>query len=90
MNKFNSCIYRYWKYYDNRIEEGPRDISKYGLPSSLQNMNAAFIWEINKKTYFFKGDNYWRYDESSYTVDSNYPRNIAIWGKKRAQIRHYI
>ncbi|XP_073249979.1 uncharacterized protein [Porites lutea] len=70
----------YWKYYDNRLEEGPRDIKQYGLPSALQNMDAAFIWEGNKKTYFFKGGNYWRYNENSNSIDANYPRSISVWG----------
>ena len=80
------CVCRYWKYYDNRLEEGPRDIKQYGLPSALQNMDAAFIWEGNKKTYFFKGGNYWRYNEKSNSIDANYPRPISVWGKKQSWI----
>lgn len=81
------CVCRYWKYYDNRLEEGPRDIKQYGLPSALQNMDAAFIWEGNKKTYFFKGGNYWRYNENSNSIDANYPRPISVWGKKQSNTK---
>jgi len=70
----------YWKYSGSRLEEGPRDISKYGLPSSLQNPDAAFVWQGNKKTYFFKGGNYWRYNEITHAVDDRYPRSISVWG----------
>ena len=83
------CVCRYWKYYDNRLEEGPRDIKQYGLPSALQNMDAAFIWEGNKKTYFFKGGNYWRYNENSNSIDANYPRPISVWGKKQSWIHTF-
>jgi len=70
----------YWKYSGSRLEEGPRDISKYGLPSALQNPDAAFIWEGNYRTYFFKGENYWRYNENYRSVDAGYPRHISVWG----------
>ena len=56
----------------------------YGLPSALQNMDAAFIWERNYKTYFFKGGYYWRYNENSKSIDGNYPRPISVWGKKQS------
>ena len=47
----------------------------------MENMDAAFIWEKNYKAYFFKGWEYWRYDEISNRVDPGYPKNISIWGK---------
>ncbi|KAM7448845.1 hypothetical protein ABFA07_003124 [Porites harrisoni] len=74
----------YWMYFDYRLEEGPRYLTQYGgrdgLPSALENMDAAFIWEKNYKAYFFKGWEYWRYDEISKRVDPGYPKNISIWG----------
>ena len=73
-------------YAGSRLEEGPRDISKYGLPSDLQNPDAAFVWAGNKKTYFFKGINYWRYNEKNAAVDAGYPRPISVWGKKPARM----
>ena len=71
-------------YFDDRLEEGPMHINQYGLPSSLGNMDAAFIWEKNYKTYFFKGENYWRFNElgDRNSMDSGYPKHISIWGKK--------
>ena len=72
-------------YFDYRLEQGPRYLTQYGgrdgLPSALENMDAAFIWEKNYKAYFFKGWEYWRYDEISKGVDPGYPKNISIWGK---------
>ena len=72
-------------YFDYRLEQGPRYLTQYGgrdgLPSALENMDAAFIWEKNYKAYFFKGWEYWRYDEISKRVDPGYPKNISIWGK---------
>lgn len=74
-------ICRYWKYFDQRLEEGPREISKLGLPSDLHDLDAAFIWEGNYRTYFFKGDDYWRYNENYKSVDAGYPKHISVWGE---------
>ena len=81
------CVCRYWKYFDYKLEEGPSDINQYGLPSALQNMDAAFIWERNYKTYFFKGGYYWRYNENSKSIDANYPRPVSVWGKKQSNTK---
>lgn len=70
----------YWRYYGSILEEGPGDISQIGLPSSLRDLDAAFIWGGNKKTYFFKGNIYWRYNEFNKAVDKNYPKSIIAWG----------
>lgn len=39
------------------------------------------MWGGNGKTYFFKGHQYWRYNEMDKTLDAGYPRNISVgWG----------
>ena len=46
-------------------------------------MDAVFTWEKNKKPYFFKDKQYWRYNEHYRRTDSGYPRNIrSAWGLK--------
>lgn len=42
------------------------------LPS---NLDAVFTWK-NGRTYFFKGTQYWRYNEDSHKRDLGYPRSI--------------
>lgn len=39
-------------------------------------MDAVFTWERNKKTYIFKGSQYWRYNEDTRSIDNGYPRPI--------------
>lgn len=53
----------FWEYDSRRILKSSGTITRYGLPLSLANMNAVFIWEKNQVTYFFKGTQYWRYNE---------------------------
>lgn len=75
---------KYWRYYYDsgrdtyRIEYKERAITKFGLPMTLKDMDAVFTWGRNKRTYFFKGDKYWRYNGR--TIDSGYPRSISVWG----------
>lgn len=52
-------------------------IIDYGLSSDLTDMDAVFIWERNKKTYIFKGSQYWRYNEDTRRLDRGYPRSIS-------------
>jgi len=49
-----------------QIGKYPRDVSKWGLPPSL---DAALQWD-NGKTYFFKEGKYWRFDDRRFRVDS--------------------
>ncbi|XP_072050834.1 stromelysin-1-like [Amphiura filiformis] len=65
-----------------RVNDGiadgfPQQISQVfaGLPN---NVDAALYYPGNRKTYFFKGDQYWRF--SSTTADAGYPRPISDWG----------
>lgn len=40
-------------------------------------MDAVFTWRRNSKTYFFKGDKYWRFYGGR--IDYGYPKNISVW-----------
>ena len=39
-------------------------------------MDAVFTWEKNKRLYFFKGNQYWRYNDQTRKTDAKYPRTI--------------
>lgn len=61
---------QYWRY-DSRAEvpvsnRYPQEISSVweGIPS---NINAAFQWQ-NGYTYFFKGQNYYRFNDKDFSV----------------------
>ncbi|KAM7421834.1 hypothetical protein PAMA_010069 [Pampus argenteus] len=42
-------------------------------------IDTALRWEPVGKTYFFKGDQYWRYNEEKRTADPGYPKPITVW-----------
>uniref|UniRef100_A0A672J9A3 Matrix metallopeptidase 17a n=1 Tax=Salarias fasciatus TaxID=181472 RepID=A0A672J9A3_SALFA len=69
---------KYWVFKDNIVEEGyPRPISDFGLP--LEGVDAAFIWLHNDKTYFFKDNRYWHYDDHLRRMDLGYPKDSNLW-----------
>lgn len=69
---------RYWVFKDNNVEEGyPRPISDFGLPPG--GIDAAFSWAHNDKTYFFKDNLYWRYDDHERRMDPGYPSETILW-----------
>ena len=47
-----------------------------GWPENFTNIDAGVVWN-NGKAYFFKGDEYIRYDLSNDSVDSGYPKKIV-------------
>lgn len=71
---------QYWLFSSNRPLPGyPRPLTNLGLPASLTHVDAAMVWGHNGKTYFFSGDQYWRYDEFDRSVEFDYPRHIRMW-----------
>lgn len=45
-------------------------------------MDGAYVWGRNSRTYFWKGDKYWRYNEIYRKIDPGYPRIVSsIWKK---------
>lgn len=47
---------KYWKFNDKRMASGyPKDIS-VGFAGIPNDIDAAFVWSGNGKTYFFKGE----------------------------------
>jgi len=81
----NPLFYRYWEYGFHHSNDsfylvpGNRTISDYGIPPELHNMDAAFVWSGNGRTYFFKGGKYWRYRRGGGGIDSGYPKRISVW-----------
>lgn len=61
--------------------KGPTHISDLNLPDDVIGMDAAVEWPGNGRTYFFKGDRYWRYGSwYSKRLDPGYPKKIsAAW-----------
>ncbi|XP_072467349.1 macrophage metalloelastase-like [Notamacropus eugenii] len=61
----------------NVLTQYPESIYSLGFPSYVKKVNAAVHNPFTRKTYFFVENNYWRYDETSQSMDRGYPRQTA-------------
>ena len=73
---------KYWLFDPDRVphvsKAYPRPVSSWGIPD---NIDGAFQW-TNRRTYFFKGDDYWRFDDRRFAISKaspSYPRITATW-----------
>lgn len=64
---------------DNFVEGSPRPLTDYGLPAILDKIDAAQVWKKNGKTYFYRNEMFWRYNETSKLLDPGYPHHIKRW-----------
>lgn len=61
----------------NRLTSQARFLKKRGiLPLPKLSIDAA-LRHTNGKTYFFRGDKYWRYNDKEDRIDAGYPKEIS-------------
>ncbi|XP_061484714.1 matrix metalloproteinase-27-like isoform X3 [Rhineura floridana] len=71
----------------------PKTIDTLGFPQNIKKIDAAVLDKNTSKSYFFVGNQYWRYNENSQSMDEGYPRKIrddfpAIGQKVDAVFQH--
>ena len=44
---------------------------------NVQSIDTVFVWGKNKKTYFFRGDEFWLFNDKIQAVDNKYPKKIS-------------
>ncbi|XP_039212190.1 matrix metalloproteinase-27-like [Crotalus tigris] len=68
---------KFWMISGLQMQPGyPQSIDKLGFPTNTEKIDAAVFDKDTRKTYFFVGNHYWRYDENTQSMDEGYPRNI--------------
>ncbi|XP_018422823.1 PREDICTED: collagenase 3-like [Nanorana parkeri] len=69
---------KYWIINDGDLAKDlPKDISQLGFPDSIKKIDAAVHNKRTGKTYFFKGDKYWSYDEEKQKMDAGFPKLMS-------------
>ncbi|XP_066253429.1 matrix metalloproteinase-24-like [Euwallacea similis] len=61
------------------VENSPLTLSYFGLPEYLDDIDAVQTWTKNGKTYFYKSDRFWRYNETAKSMDPGYPMSMDRW-----------
>ncbi|KAL1490885.1 hypothetical protein ABEB36_011564 [Hypothenemus hampei] len=61
------------------IEDSPLSLTHYELPEYLDSVDAVQTWAKNGKTYIYKRDRFWRYNEKTKTMDAGYPMSMERW-----------
>ena len=71
---------KYWRYNEDTGKAASRDPKRIrGALRAMRNLDAATTW-INKKTYVFKGEDYFklkRTKKGNISVNRRYPQRIA-------------
>lgn len=71
---------KYWVFKEVTAEPGyPHSLVELGSCLPREGIDTALRWEPMGKTYFFKGDRYWRYNEDKRATDPGYPKPITVW-----------
>lgn len=71
---------QYWVFDGTTFVEGsPRLLTDLGLPDSMESLDAVQNWGRNGKTYFYRGNMFWRYDENKKRMDDEYPMRMDRW-----------
>ncbi|KAJ8368811.1 hypothetical protein SKAU_G00088390 [Synaphobranchus kaupii] len=68
---------KYWVVQQLNAKSHYGSIYDFGFPTKVKKIDAAVHIEEYRKTYFFVGDVYYRYDEDRSAMDSGFPRSIA-------------
>ncbi|XP_050018164.1 stromelysin-2 [Alexandromys fortis] len=68
---------QFWAVRGHEEQAGyPKSIHALGFPLTVRKIDAAVSAKETKKTYFFVGDRYWRFDEKRWLMDKGFPRLI--------------
>ncbi|KAI4795063.1 hypothetical protein KUCAC02_031667, partial [Chaenocephalus aceratus] len=71
---------KFWVFKEVTVEPGfPHSLVELGSCLPKDGIDTALRWEPVGKTYFFKGEQYWRYNEEKNTADPGYPKPITVW-----------
>lgn len=71
---------RHWVFKEATMQRGyPRPLKELGARVPRDRVDAALWWSPSGKTYFFRGDKYYRYNEDTRSVDADYPKPISVW-----------
>lgn len=54
-------------------------IADYNLSLYTPELTTVFLSNYNNKTYLIEYERFWRFDESTWTMDEGYPKDMSAW-----------
>uniref|UniRef100_A0A8C5Q726 Matrix metallopeptidase 20 n=1 Tax=Leptobrachium leishanense TaxID=445787 RepID=A0A8C5Q726_9ANUR len=66
----------YWATRGLQTQGPPRTIYDFGFPNTVHKIDAAVHLKDKRKTLFFVGDDFYRYDETTRAMEKDYPKSI--------------
>uniref|UniRef100_A0A1A8RZ49 Matrix metalloproteinase 14b (Membrane-inserted) n=1 Tax=Nothobranchius rachovii TaxID=451742 RepID=A0A1A8RZ49_9TELE len=71
---------RYWVFSESILESGyPKNLKEMGTGVPKDRIDAALYYTPNGKTFFFRANKYYRFNEEMQRVDDDYPKSISMW-----------
>ncbi|XP_055861397.1 matrix metalloproteinase-2-like isoform X2 [Biomphalaria glabrata] len=74
---------RYWvfngNHRTNNFPQEGRPLTEFNIPADVKNIDAAFVWGYNMRTYLVSGDMYWKMNDNNTFVEYDYPRDMRTW-----------
>lgn len=81
---FKDGLYTRYDWKNNKTDSGyPASLSAWKLPAKFNNGIDGVVngeARFKDKAYFFKKDEYVRYDWKNDAVDQGYPKKLSLWG----------
>uniref|UniRef100_A0A8C2XHP4 Matrix metallopeptidase 14b (membrane-inserted) n=1 Tax=Cyclopterus lumpus TaxID=8103 RepID=A0A8C2XHP4_CYCLU len=71
---------RYWVFTESVLDPSfPKSLTEMGTGLPKDRIDAALYYTPTGQTYYFRANKYYRFNEGSRSVDSDYPKAISVW-----------
>ena len=78
----NSLIFfsgsKFWSSPDGVNFKDAKSLAEIGLPKTIKQIDAAFVWGKNNRVYLFRGNWYWKLNDQ-FMAEPEYPKSISNW-----------
>ncbi|KAM6918822.1 matrix metalloproteinase-14b [Xenentodon cancila] len=71
---------KYWVFTESILDAGsPKTLKEMGTGIPKDRIDAALYYTPTGQTYFFRANEYYRFNEQHQTVEHGYPKSVSVW-----------